>query len=427
MCVEILSNSGYITTTYRLKLYCSHSDWIQGTKDYYNKVLTFYYFFLLEHQDLLSLTNHNLMRQLEIMTIGTKDKDTKQLEVVFPFAKVPLYFRRAAINDAIRLVRSYHTKLKAWEEGLGKTKPSIAKQFNASPIFYKGMYKDFSEDCIRLKLWNGEKWVWETCTLDCCGRSIPKDVTLKSPVIRTTKKGQMLHVPVVQRVDDARTVKERTKANEKICSISVPNQDYLAVLVIWNQDKEQMDCHFIRGGNELAHKKQMILNQIKRNESIMGQAKPDEKRNERLWEKLRNLIDFYAHQVSRQIVDYCVEHDVKIIAAPNYDTPLPLNAMGYIKAKEYDWIGRRIIQYVKYKAYQEGIVVTSVSARNISSRCHICQERIKKYNKNYAPSYNFYGGKNYICKNGHRGNSAFNAAINVGQKFFAAQVDNRKS
>lgn len=426
MCDVILSKSGYITTTYRLKLYCNHPDWIQGTKEYYNKVLTFYYSFLLKHNDLLSLSNHNLMRQLEIMTVGNRQKDA-ELETVFPYPKVPLYLRRAAINDGIRLVRSYFTRLKAWEDGTEKRKPNIAKEFNASPIFYKGMYKEFSEDKISLKLWNGEKWVWEVCMLDNCGRSIPENAQLKSPIIRTTKKGQMLHVPVVQAVEDVRTVKERTDANEMICSISVPNQDYLAVLAIWNQNREQTECHFIRGGKELAHKKQIILNQIKRNESIMGYVNTNEKRNEKLWDKIRNITEFYAHQVSRQIVNYCKEQNVKIIVVPNYDASLSLNSIGYIKANEYDWIGRRILQYVKYKAFQEGIVVTSVSARNISNRCHICQEPIKKYNKEYAPSYNFYGGKNYICIKGHRGNSALNSSINIGLKFFSVQVNDRKS
>lgn len=45
---------------------------------------------------------------------------------------------------------------------------------------------------------------------------------------------------------------------------------------------------------------------------------------------------------------------------------------------------------------------------------------IYKYNTEYQPpSQNFYGGKNFRCKEGHKGSTALNTARNIGKVFMA--------
>ena len=43
------------------------------------------------------------------------------------------------------------------EEGGAKS----AATFDAAPIYYKGMYKEFTSTFINLKLYNGAKWIWQ--------------------------------------------------------------------------------------------------------------------------------------------------------------------------------------------------------------------------------------------------------------------------
>ena len=71
---------GKITTTYKVRLYNKHLNWLENTKLLYNQVLEFYYKILVEHKELLELSNNLLMRELEIMTVGTKKMKAEKKE-----------------------------------------------------------------------------------------------------------------------------------------------------------------------------------------------------------------------------------------------------------------------------------------------------------------------------------------------------------
>ena len=45
--------------------------------------------------------------------------------------------------------------------------------------------------------------------------------------------------------------------------------------------------------------------------------------------------------------------------------------------------------------------------------------KIKKYNEGHIPNVNYHGGKLFICPNGHKGNTARNATINIGKQFLS--------
>lgn len=402
---------GYHTITYRFRLYCDHREWLEYTKEIYNQVLEFYYQVLEKEPELAKQTSRQkLLRQLELLTIGARGQKKESIEYPFPYGKVPLYFRRAAVSDAIRLYRSRTARLE------DTAKPGGHR---AAPIFYKGMYKEFTSTSVLLKLWNGEKWIWESCGLDSCGRKWPDIGAMMSPVLKLEGKRAMLHVPIREEIADVRPVRERLPETEAICAAAFPGNDCMAVLVILGKDGGLRESHFIRGGSQFAHEKKKLLNRIRKNQESMGGRKRQvsEKENSYLKRKIRNLSEHYAHQVSRQIVEFCEEQKVTILVVPGYRQPINLNEMGYLLATSYDWIGRRIIQYLRYKAFGKGIIVTSVSTKNIAKNCHICGEPVKRFNKENKPACNYYGGKNYICPNGHKGNAYFNTAMNVGLRF----------
>lgn len=229
----------------------------------------------------------------------------------------------------------------------------------------------------------------------------------------------MLHVPVQKQVSDIRTAKERLDAKENICAAAFPGNDYMAVLVLLSAEGEFLESKFIRGGKELAHRRRFLIQQIKENRNAMGQKKGNfpEDENKTLKEKVHRITDNAAHRVSREILNFCLEKQASVIVMPNYKNTLDLNSIGYLSATNYDWLGRRIISYVKYKAFGAGIVPATVSTKHIASKCYRCGETIKKYNKDSQPGVRYYGGKNFICSNGHKGNSYFNSAMNVGLNF----------
>ncbi len=417
--------TGYHIITYRFRLYCPHKSWLLETKAIYNQALTFYLELLLKKPELTELSSgRQIMRKLELLSVGARGQDKESVEYPLPVEKLPLYFRRAAINDAIRICRSWKNRDFSLEALSEKSNEKDRKALRASPVFYQGMYKDFTNTSISLKLWNGEKWVWEVCDVDTCGRGFPMEGRMLSPVLKLSGNRAMLHVPVKEKVEDTRTVKERLLAGGRICAAAFPCNDCLAVLIVVDKDGRCTRSLFIRDGKELAHRKKQLLNRIRRNRAAMGIGpgkegfgKGLEEENKHLKEKIRNLTDAYAHKVSRRIVDFCEEEGIQILVVPNYKQSMDLNQMGYLSATSYDWLGRRITQYLRYKAFGRGIVTTSVSTKGIASTCHICGEPVKRFNGENRPGRNYYGGKNFICPNGHRGNSYFNEAVNVGKRF----------
>ena len=216
--------SGYRTITYRFRLTCGHMHWLNETKQMYNRVLAFYYDVIgQEEPGIWEVPKLQMMRQLELLTVGAREDAPEDTKYPVPFEKVPLYFRRAAINDAIRL----RGALRSGEEKGAKP----AEEFDASPIYYKGMYKELTSTGILLKLYNGDKWVWEECGLDTCGRNLPKEEQMMSPVLVTKGSRAMLHVPVKEEVEDVRPAKERLEAGENICAVYLPNGDTVAAMV----------------------------------------------------------------------------------------------------------------------------------------------------------------------------------------------------
>ena len=101
---EKKENRGHFIVTYQVRLYDRHFAWLYKTKELYAKVVQHFFSVLLEEKHLLELSDFLLLRALETMCIGTKETKAKGIVTKYPlieFPKIPLYFRRSAINAAI--------------------------------------------------------------------------------------------------------------------------------------------------------------------------------------------------------------------------------------------------------------------------------------------------------------------------------------
>ena len=463
-------SAGYAITTYKIQLNYKHLDWFKQTQSLFDDVLAFYYKLLEKQPEALSLTNQNLLRHLELQTI--KQRDGTPPETPLPFEKIPLYFRRAAINAAISMYRSYMSKLRDWQEGqekqieneelriensgtesqsdsdinqignadllqhsplsilnspLKKGRPSRPRRLHMSMLYYKGMYKDFDEKSILLKLYTGKAWAWVKHRYT--GRPFPKNAELMSPTIVIKKKKVMLHIPVKEIVEDSRTAKERVQQNEKFVAVALTGSDSLAVCTTIEADGRATAPYFIKGGKELAHRRKLLLGYTKRGIAgndmthTVGNAAlsvPQEHRpNKKYYDKITRLTDHYAHEVSRKIVDYALKQGAKLIVLPELKESFDQAKKPYLGKSPYGFIGRRIARYVQYKAWQQGLVAMTSKPYYASTRCFHCDAPIAKHNTEYQnPSANFYGGKNFVCKKGHRGSTALNSARNLGKGFY---------
>lgn len=422
------NRTGYATVTYKARLYDRHRNWMFYTKQLYNQVVWHYYQILMNETQILEQSNFLALRTLEEISIGTKEMKARGEEPIWKLEnlpKIPLYFRRSAINMALGLARSYVVSCERWQEDTGRKMPSPASGLDCSIVLYKGMYRNFCKDSIQLKLYNGAKWVW--VTYPYTGRELPEEGRILSPTLKVEKYGAFLHIPVETEVDDIRTINERMEKEESICSVSFPDNDCLAVCVVMDRNGEVKESHFIHGGAEREKKRQQqILRLEKSKESRKGDWKKKEakeaeadvgRENQEIYKKIGQINQFYAHQVSREIVAYCIQKAIKVIVVPNYENTINFQTRGFLNTNGFHWQGRAIIRNLKYKAFQQGIVVATIRPYHIADSCSECGEKIQRYNEGHRASRNYYGGQLYRCPNGHKGNAALNTAKNVGRYF----------
>lgn len=411
--------TGYSTRTYRVRLYDRHFNWLKATNELYAQVTGHFFGVLAKEEELLTQSDFNLLRTLEIKCIGTKEMKAAGEQPEYPmkdFPKIPLYFRRSAINTAIDLARKK------------------AKTIKPHMVLYKGMYQNFTDKTIELKLFNGEKWVWVTYPFT--GRKFPPQAERLSPMLVLEKKTAWLEVPLTFEVRDIRTVKERMESEERICALSFPDQDVFAVAVVLDRTGNELASQFFRGGKQKEEQRRRILERLRLSEASRGGKAKERstvkrsdgnsstegttsRENAALYAQLKDLNHYYAHSISRRILDYCMENNIKVVVVPNYEDSIDFRDKKYLKTDAYRWLGRSMIKNLKYKAFGEGILVTSVRPYHISDRCSECGEIIRKYNEGHVAGQNYYGGRLFVCPNGHKGNSAENAAINVGKSFLS--------
>lgn len=411
MSEENKRQTGHSILRYRVRLYDRHFAWLKETKHLYTQVVEHFFRVLKKEPELLEQSDFLLLRTLETKCIGTKEMKARGEHPQYPLSelpKIPLYFRRSAINAAIDLARKKASSLE----------PNM--------VLYKGMYQNFTDHTIELKLFNGEKWVWVTYPFT--GREFPEEATRLSPLLVIEKKNAWLEVPLSFEVTDVRTVKERMQTEERICALSFPDNDVLAVAVILSRDGQEEQHRFFRGGKAREHRRRMLMERIRISEESRGLAGKkteqkaeakyrDEKEDAATYRALGDLNHHYAHSISRRILNFCLEQNIKVIVAPNYETSIDFRDKKYLKTDAYRWLGRSIISNLKYKAFGQGIVVTSVRPYHITDCCSECGAKIRRYNEGHLAGQNYYGGKLFLCPNGHSGNVARNTAINVGKSF----------
>lgn len=265
----------YAITVRRYNVLFRHTEWFHQTQDLYNEILLFYYQLYLETFTDEQPGTQEALRILEKLTIVGRDK--QPVPNPLPWKKVPLYFRRAAINTATAAAKSYLARDK-------QEQPTGA--FTESVTFYKGMYRDFQGNTISLKLWDGEGWQWSRLRLR--GNTVPEEGQMMSPALVLKKDHAELHIPWKIPVADGRGARERITAENKICSTIFTGQGACAVCCILDSSGKRESSFYIKGGREYVNASQQIYDRIKRSEDVQGGG-GNAKANYRYWKKLKNL------------------------------------------------------------------------------------------------------------------------------------------
>lgn len=390
----------YTITTKKFVILSKDNRSFAKTQELYNEILKFYYNLYLDCLSDDKIGNQEALRELEKMTISGRDK--QPVSHPLPWEKIPLYFRRAAINKAITAAKGYLSqKLSKQSLSACECQKNRIAHFREPVTFYKGMYRELSEKSISLKLWNGEVWKWETFCL--IKNTLSEQETPMSPSLVLKGKNAELHVPVKTTVKDGRNARERILSSERICAAIFTNKDTAVVCCVLDSSGVLQDAFFVRGGAQYAHRCQQILKKLKKSQ-IASKDDPNPSANKKYWMKLKHLNEYYSHKFSRQIIDYCISRNAKILVLPKYERQYTK----YVMLSAGNWspihLSTQIRVKLKYKAWQSGIVVLETGEYHTSSVCSLCGERIKKQ------------GGTFVCINGHQGNVYLNMACNLGKK-----------
>ena len=392
---ENLKKTGYYTTTYKVRLYINNLEYLKLTNQIYNELVKKYYELLFDNIEFLKLSNQNCLRELEKITIigKTGEKPKNYFE-----QNAPLYLRRATINEAIGQVRAYFGLLENAKNNKNMKEPSKATTFNCSMTFYKGMYKDMKDGHIKLKLFDGTDWKWFDAKFK--DWDIPNNVEILSPTIVIKKDYVMAHIPIKQTVEDVTPIKYRMQnENIRVCGIAFSNSDKFAICVILDHTGKMIKTLFIGGGDEYRHRTSQIIGEIKKHrERNWNYAEKDHKT---YWAKLNRISQHYAHDVSRKIVNFCVENDVQVISIADL-TDVSIHFGKKVGKYSPIYLRKKIIEYMKYKAFKESIIVTTIRSNYTASKCYKCRANVKRKNLKA------------ICENGHESDYFFNSAMNIG-------------
>ena len=100
--------------------------------------------------------------------------------------------------------------------------------------------------------------------------------------------------------------------------------------------------------------------------------------NRKYYMHLKHLNEHYAHQVSKEIMDFCKENQTGILVLPEYDEDFSRISM--YRSGNYSplHLSIRIRNYLKYKAWAEGILVLELRADRTEKQCSIMRSHRKK-------------------------------------------------
>ncbi|MDA8206143.1 MAG: hypothetical protein M0Z36_08740 [Thermaerobacter sp.] len=123
-----------------------------------------------------------------------------------------------------------------------------------------------------------------------------------------------LHVPMERWVNAPKKAKEPFAADPGMPVVTVDlGVNRLAVMGAFRNDK-LVATQYIRGG-PVNHHRHQLLNVIHHKRSQSGKLQAGVQDDVDLWEKVRNIDENTARKVARQIVNFAMSHEAKVIVS----------------------------------------------------------------------------------------------------------------
>lgn len=364
----------------------------QATTDLFRSVVDYYLEVFHDHLEILD--HPGWLAAAESLTHRTA-KNPSPLYHGFDdlFPNLPSGFRRAAIAEAYGLALAWRGNYHRWQKAKEKAEernrcrvtagkkpirfterpPQFPKASQSWLTYYGTEYKVLDERHLLLKVTTGASYIYRKVAL-AQPWVIPAGYATGSPTLVRKKSGWEVHIPLfLQERRDLRPAAELMQdPDTSICAVDI-GLNHHAVMTIQNTEGRVLATKFISGARD-NHLRKQYLEKIVRLQKETGVIPEGERFAKDLWDKISNLNNNIAHQVSRHIVDFAAEHGTKIIVFEHLGNLRPQKGTRShrMNQKLGHWVKSRIVEYTRYKALHQGIIVCRVNPKDTSRRCPDC-------------------------------------------------------
>ena len=361
---------------------------------------------------LSALSNKDLNNQAEKFVHSTKNNKAKYQGFDKHFYKLPSYFRRGAISEALGIVSSYQSNLQNFiskkSADRGHKPPVLQLKHFSYPVFYKKEQYKYQDEKLLLKIYKNNDWIWYPVELRQQDLNYLKRNGLNDPMSPTLeKKGRHYYLRFSFKVKCEFKTNASPKVKEiqrqKIVAVDL-NLNTSAVCSIMQSDGTVTDRLFI---NQPVEKDQMkhALNRLRKKQYQGGRyGKP-----KKLWAKINNLNRSIAEQTALGIINFAQKHDVDVIVFENLNFSGKSRFQKNKRQRLQMWNKLFIQNIVTSKAHRIGVRINTINPSNTSILAYDGSGYVVRDTTNYAQC-TFPTGKTY--------NTDLNASYNIGARYF---------
>ena len=298
--------------------------------------------------------------------------------------KFPSYLRRAAINDAIGHVSSFHSRYYDWQGGIRKRKTANPPQLNISCGVYPDLYKS---QCIKIasnytraeiKVYKDSDWQWESVKISkLARRHLMPGVKQLSPALVVRNGVASLSVPYQIPTNEK-------KETNKYCGVDI-GLNATAVCSIVDESGLVHARKFIHDGAAL-DKRDKHLFRIRRKAKLTkklhkGFAKVH-------YRKAANISKNIAFSTAKQIINFAITNNATTVVIENLRNWKPKGGKrkSSLKQRFHGWVKSAIADRLEQLGQEYGIKIVSVYARGTSSFAYDGTGKVKRDKDNYALS-----------------------------------------
>ena len=411
-----------LNRSYKVKI-CDHNRYsvFNDTVKIYREIVSFFIDVCLAEWDTISKAgnlNYKLacVEKLTVTTSGRPVVSYDFAKASDKFYKVPAYWRRVAINNAISKVQSYKSNLANWEREDPKTrgkKPTISITSSDFPaLYHKQIFIRENDNTAKVKVRIRNTWDWVTVNLK------PSDVRYIQRYCKNAKECS----PVLEKHGKLWYLKFCYES--KVDLRDTPLQDRTALAVDLGVNSACV-CSVMRSNGTVIGRHFCSLpieeDCLKHQLAYINKVKSTGvKRIPRLFSRLKGINQDIAQKTASFIVGIAKWYDVDVIVFEHLD--LQGKKHGRMKQRLHHWKANKVQEIVSNQAHLLGMRISTVNPYGTSRLAFDGSGKVLRGKEAGLQTYSlcrFSTGKIYNCD--------LNASYNIGARYFLREYEKSMS